>query len=84
MSLCHLFKVVVSVAVGIVGIVGRVEEPSNWNQSSLASTTTWKQKQKIVQFVSLMSSLSALNSRVSVVIGTVVDIANGELVSTVV
>ena len=81
-SFHHLFNTVVSAAIGVADTAGEVEVPSKWDQSSLASTATWKQKEKMAQFVPLTSSLGTFDGRVSVVIGTAVDILmNGELIS---
>ena len=77
-SLRHLFRAVVSIAVGVADTVGGEEDPSKWDHSSLASTATWKRKTKIAQFVPLTSSLGTLDGSVSVVIGTVVDITSSE------
>ena len=82
LSFHHLFDAVVSAAIGVADTAGEVEVPSKWDQSSLASTATWKRKEKMAQFVPLTSSLGMFDGRVSVVIGTAVDISmNGELIS---
>ena len=81
-SFHHLFDAVVLAAVGVADTAGEVEVPSKWDQSSLASTATWKRKEKVAQFVPLTLSLGTFDGRVSVVIGTAVDIlTNGELIS---
>ena len=77
-SLRHLFRAVVSVAVGVANTVGGEEDPSKWDHSSLASTVTWKRKTKIAQFIPLTSNLGTLDGSVSVVIGTVVDMMSSE------
>ena len=81
LSFRHLFDAVVSAAVGVADTAGEVEVPLKWDQSSLASMATWKQKEKMAQFVPLTLSLGMFDGRVLVVIGMAVDILmNGELI----
>ena len=81
LSFRHLFDAVVSAAIGVTDMAGEVEVPLKWDQSSLASTVTWKQKEKMAQFIPLTSSLGTFDGRVLVVIGMAVDILmNSELI----